>query len=39
VLGALKGELAAAGLRAKVIYSGGVDVDILAEVGGAGVGP
>jgi len=30
---ALRDGLAAAGLAAKVIYSGGIDVDILAQVG------
>lgn len=32
LLDALRADLAAAGLSAKVIYSGGVDVDILAAV-------
>lgn len=35
VLQALRDGLAAAGLAAKVIYSGGIDVDILAQVGAA----
>ena len=37
-LQALRDDLASAGLAAKVIYSGGVDVDILAQVGWGGVG-
>lgn len=33
LLQALRDGLASAGLAAKVIYSGGIDVDILAQVG------
>lgn len=36
VLQHLRESLAAAGLAAKVIYSGGVDVDVLAEGAGKG---
>jgi hypothetical protein len=37
-LQALRDDLASAGLAAKVIYSGGIDVDILAQVGWGGGG-
>jgi hypothetical protein len=37
-LQALRDGLASAGLAAKVIYSGGIDVDILAQVGWGGGG-
>ena len=36
VLQGLRDSLAAAGLAAKVIYSGGMDVDILAQGAGKG---
>lgn len=34
LLDALRAGLAEAGVAAKVVYSGGVDVDVLAQVGG-----
>ncbi|KAI8467278.1 MAG: sucrose-6F-phosphate phosphohydrolase-domain-containing protein [Monoraphidium minutum] len=36
LLGALRSDLAAAGVAAKVVYSGGVDVDVLAQGAGKG---
>jgi hypothetical protein len=35
---ALRDGLAAEGLAAKVIYSGGIDVDVLAQVGDRVIG-
>jgi hypothetical protein len=33
LLEGLRSDLAAAGVAAKVVYSGGIDVDVLAQVG------